>query len=408
MSDYFDRSETRSAKSREAALFREFRPIVSMAKNHAFGLRKQIRSIDISRIKSYQDLARVPTVRKADLMQAVCDEPPYAGVNAARIGAMRHVLAHVATGRGRDWWVASRAMHAAQFKSNDVVLNCGSYHLQASGHMVAEAADSLGCATIAAGPSDVDAHLYCISRFKPAAYCGKPGALRRIVERAGVTNHDISSLTKALVFGAPLSTHFRRQCEARGLRIRQAYFVPEVGVVAYETSAPDGTTCEGMIVNEGVIVEILDPVTEQSVAVGEIGEVTITRLNHDFPVLRMRTGDLSRVIAGVSPCGRTNLRIQGWMGRVEEVVRYKDRMVCPSLVLAMRARHACVRGMRLVVSGSDDIILRAEGTKDDPQLPIKLRTTMQSVLGFEARIDIVPPGVLPRDGKLIVDERARV
>lgn len=410
MSNYFDRNETRSAKSREVALFRDFRAIVSMAKNHAFALRKQIRSVDISQIRGYQDLVRVPTIHRADLTQAVGDEPPYGGVNALRIGAMRHVLAHVATGRGRDWWGASCAMHAAGFRANDVVLNCGSYHLDAGGHMVAAAADSLGCATIAAGPYDVDAHLHCIGRFKPVAYCGKPGVLRRIVERAAATNHDISSLTKALVFGAPLSTHLRRECEMRNLRIHQAYFIPEVGVIAYETRAPDHSLTHGMVVNESVIVEILDPVTEQPIAAGKIGEVTVTRLNKDFPVLRLRTGDLSRFVTGESACGRTNLRIEGWMGRVDEALRINELTVWPSYVLDMRARHASVRRMRLVVSGDDaanDIVLRVEASRDDPQLPVNLRATMQSVLGFEAKIDIVSPGMLPKDGKLIVDERAR-
>jgi phenylacetate-CoA ligase len=274
--------------------------------------------------------------------------------------------------------------------------------------MIHDAAERLRCAVYAAGPDDTDRQIAAIERFRATAYCGKLGVLRRIVERAAVTGRDISTLKKALVFGGPMSTHFRRECEGRGLRIRQAWVTPEIGVIAYETDAPDGRVNEGMIVNEGVHVEILDPETDGPARPGAVGEVVLTRPSVDFPVLRMRTGDLSRFIREPSPCGRSNIRIQGWMGRVEEMTTWRNVRVLPSHVLDMRARHACCRNMKLFVTGdreAAEIVLRVEGPKDDPQLPVNLRATMQNVLGFEAKIDICDLGALPRDGRLIVDER---
>ena len=409
MLDQFDRNETRSWKTREAVTFRDFKAIISIAKSHASLLRKQMRGVDIARIKRREDLAQVPVIRRADLAHATASEPPYGGVLASRPGFMRHLLPTSAAGHARDWWNAARAMHAAGFAKNDIILNCASYHMNYGGHLVDSGASSLGCAVIPAGPAETDRLLEAIRRHTPNAYCGKPGVLRRILEQAAATNIDISLLKKALVFGAPLSTHFRRECEARGLRVRHAYTCPEIGVVAFETSALDGGFNEGMIVNEGVILEIVHPDTNEPVTPGQVGEIVVTRLNVDFPLLRFGTGDLSRIISGASPCGRTNTRIQGWMGRVEETVRFRDQ-VLPSQVLAMGARHACVQQMRLVFSGDahkEESILRVEGPDDDPQLPINLKATMKSVLGFEARIDIVRPGMLPRDGKLIADERPR-
>lgn len=410
MSDHFDRSETRPWKTREAAMFRDFKAIVSLTKAHAPTVRAQTRGVDISKIKHLNDLVNIPVTRYAQRTRLCADAAPYGGYLASRPGSMQQLFLNAAAGHSRDWWSAARALHAAGFVKSDIILNCASYHFSTSGHMIDGAARECGCASIPAGPDSGELQLEALRLIRPNAYCGKPGVLRRLLERAAVGNYDLATLKKALVFGAPLSTHFRKDAEARGVRVRQAYTTPEAGVIAYETSRPDGCLNEGMIVNEGLIVEIVKPGTDTHVKPGEIGEVVISRLNADFPLLRLSTGDLSRVIPGPSPCGRTNLRIQGWMGRVEETARFQDKTVYPSQILEMGARHACVRKMQLVFSNAgnrDDSVLRVEGPNDDPQFPINLNSTMRNVLGFEARIDIVAPGALRNDRKLIFDQRAR-
>ncbi len=411
MTDYFDRNETRPRKTREAAIFRDFKAILSITRPHASALRKQTRDIDITRVRRCEDLARIPVVRGAQIAQMISEDPPYGGRLASRSGFMRHLFFRAASGHGRDWWHAARAMHAADFVKGDIVLNCASYHMAHGGHMVESGAAELGCAVIPAGSGKVDRQLHAIHQLKPTAFCGKPGLLRRILETAAEKNFDVSSIRKALVFGAPLSTHFRREALARGVVVRQAYTTSETGIVAYETSLPDGSLNKGMIVNEGLIVEIVAPGTSEPVRRGDIGEVVVTRLNVDFPILRVGTGDLSREIEGPSPCGRTNMRIEGWMGRVDDVARVGERQIFPSQIIEMSDRHACVGRMRLVLGekgGRVDPTLCVEGPGDDEQLRARLRATISEVLGFEARVDIVGPGTLPDDGRLIVDERVPV
>ena len=408
MSGHYDRNEARARKSRESALFRDFKAILSLTRSHAPALRRQTRDVNIAAIRRGEDLARVPVLRGAQIARMVADDPPFGGRLATRPGFMRQLFFGTASGHSRDWWNAARAMHAAGFVRGDIVLNCASYHMRTGGHMIEGGAMELGCCVIPAGSSKTGRHLEAIRTLRPTGFCGKPGALRKILERADAEKIDVSSIRKALVFGAPLSSHFRREAAARGIVVRQAYTTPDAGIVAFETSKPDGSLNEGMIVNEGVFVEIVRLGGDAPVGPDEVGEIVVTRLNVDLPVLRVGTGDLSRVLAGPSPCGRTNLRIAGWMGRVEDAARIGERRICPSQILAMNDRHACVKRMLLVVNGEGtpaDTTLRVEGPRDDPQLPINLRATMQSVLGFEARVDIVGPGALGDGARLIVDER---
>jgi phenylacetate-CoA ligase len=326
-----------------------------------------------------------------------------------RPGDFRVLLDNVAVGHARDWFGAARAMHAAGIAAHDIVLS-GVSCLEFGAHMIQGGAERIGCAIIPAGLEDVDLQIALIERFRANAYCGKPGILRQILARAAVKGRDVSSLTKAFVFGEFMSTHFRRECEGRGLVIRQAWAAPEVGVIAYQTSGPDGGCADGKVVNEGVIVEIVDPRTGEPVRRGEAGEVVVTRPNVDFPILRMRTGELTREISGPSPCGRTNMRVEGRLGRVDELAAWRDRLLSPSQILQMRARHACCRNMKLFLLGDakgGEAVLRVEGPKDDPHLPVNLRNTMRNVLGFEAKIEIRGEGELPRDGRLIIDQRKR-
>jgi phenylacetate-CoA ligase len=406
MSDHFDRYETRSPKSRENAFFRDLKAIVSVAKSRAAGLRKQVRNINIAEIKRREDLAMIPLMRKTDLRHMQAEHPPYGGFVATRAGALRHLMVGSVEGHARDWWGVARALAAAGFKPGEVILNCFSYHLASAGHMIDSGAAALGCAVIPAGKAKIERQLDAIHQLKPQGFCGKPYFLKQLLDRAAELNRDVSSLTHALVFGAALDPHLRREIEARGIHLRQAFASSDLGVIAYETDGPDGACSGGMVVNEGIILELVKPGSAEPAAMGDVGEVVVSRLNLDYPLLRYATGDLSRMLPGTSPCGRTNMRIEGWLGRADQITTVSGKQILPSQIMEIAARHAEVLRLRLVVT-EQSLLLRAETARDDDGLRRGLADSLHDVTGLSGRVDLVGPGTLPYDRKLIADERPR-
>ena len=404
MSDHYDRYETRSPKSRENAFFRDLKAIVSIAKSRAAGLRKQIRNVNITEIKKREDLARIPLLRKADLRHLQTEEPPYGGFVAARPGTLRHVLVGCVAGHARDWWGAARAMSAAGIRAGDVVLNCFSYHLSSAGHIIDSGASALGCAVIPAGKAPIERQLDAIHELKPTAYCGKPYFLKQLLDRAADMNRDVSSIKRAFLFGAPLDDHLRADLESHGITVREAYATSDLGVVAFECDRADGTRDSGMVLNEGLTLEIVKPGTGTPVCDGEIGEVVVTRLNTDYPLLRLATGDLSRLLPADDRNGRTNQRIAGWLGRADQIVHLGDRDILPTQVMEIARRHAQVSRLRLVVRDSG-IVLKAECTDPCDALSGELAGELRQMTGAVGRIELVPPGSLPYDRKVIADER---
>jgi phenylacetate-CoA ligase len=405
MPDFFDRNDTRPAKSREASLFRNLKTIVAIAKPRASGLRRLLRDCETPTIAQRADLARLPVMRKRDMERMRAEDPPFGGMLATRLGARRRVVLGAPQGQSRDWWNSARALAAAGFEKGDVILNCFSYHLAADGHIIEDGALALGCAVIPAGTARIERKLEAIHALTPNAFCGEPEHLKQLLDQARDLNRDVSSLRKALVFGQHLSPHVRADIEARGIGIHQAFVTADLGVIAYETDLPDGSLNEGMIVSEGLILEIVKPGTNEPARAGEVGEVVVTRVIPDFPLLRMSTGDLSRIIPGPSPCGRTSPRIAGWLGRVDETTRVGDLTLTPSQVLDLGARHACVRRLQLVVSAEDATTLKAEGPAEDVDLPANLKRNMLAISGVDCKIEIVAPGVLTDKSRLVVDER---
>lgn len=323
MPQYFDRQETRAPHSREAALLRDLRAIVAIAKARAPALRRQIKGIDIASIKTRADLARIPVLREADLRTFAAEEPPFGGLVATRASALRRLIMSQGPvfepeGHAKDWWGAARALCAAGFSRGDIVLNCFSYHLASDGFIMDSGANALGCAVIPAGTVDLELLLETIRTLKPTAYCGRPDFLLSLVEYAKQCRANISSITRAVVAGTQLPAGLHRDLESQGICVRQAYRIPRLGIIAYESEGPDGELNEGMVVNEGLILEIVAPGTDEPVRAGEIGEVVVTRLNPDYPLLRFGTGELSALLPGISPCGRTNLRVRGCLGPVEK------------------------------------------------------------------------------------------
>ncbi|HEY1735599.1 MAG TPA: AMP-binding protein [Methylovirgula sp.] len=309
MTDYYDRYEKRAPRSREASLLRDLRGILNVAKSRAGALRLQLRDIDIDSLKTRGDLARIPVMRAAELEERQKQMPPFGGASATRPAALRRLLMAAPhrfqpQGHAKDWWSAARALFAAGIRKGDVVLNCFSYHFGADGHMIDSGCTALGCPVIPAGSDDVEKTLAVIEHYAPNAYCGPADFLKRLLE-AAKDRYGIEAIRIAFFSAADLSTEAKSNLAIRNIKTYEAYATPELGVVAYETEARDA-----LVVNEGLLVEIVRPGTGEPLPVGQRGEIVVTRLNADYPLLRFGTGTLSAIVPGQSPCGRTNMRLK--------------------------------------------------------------------------------------------------
>ena len=307
-------------------------------------------------------------------------------------------------GDGVDWWGAARACFAAGFRSGDIVHNSFAYHLDARRlHSGIGLRRALGCAVIPGGVGNTEQQLEAIAHYKPSGYVGTPDFLKILLDTAEKTGKDASSIKRALVSGAALPASLREELGSRGVAVLQCYATAELGVIAYESEAR-----EGMIVNETVIVEIVRPGTGDPVAEGEVGEVVVTSFNPDYPMIRLATGDLSALLPGVSPCGRTNTRIKGWMGRADQTAKVKGMFVHPKQIAEVAARHPQFARLRLVVgreAEQDTMTLLAECATPDAALEAAAAATLQSVTKLKGGVKLVAPGTLPNDGKVIADER---
>lgn len=406
MSEFFDRYETRPAKARETAFFRDLRAVLKISRARAPALRRQLKSVDVDAIVKRADLAAIPVVRKSDLAAMQAETPPFGGLAAARATQLKRIFSSAGPnfepeGFGKDWWGAARALHAAGMRKGDIVLNCLSYHFVPDGHMMESGAHALSCTVIPAGVDHIEQHLEAIRHLTPTAYCGTPDFLKLLLDTARDAKVDASSIKRALVSGGPLPTVLRRELEKAGVNMRQCYATSDLGVIAYESEA-----AEGLIVNEGFFVEIVRPGTGDPVPEGEVGEIVVTRLNSDYPLLRFATGDLSAALPGQSPCGRTNMRIRGCLGSVDQMTRVKNTFVHPSQVAEIATRHPELARLRLVVTRDkeqDKMVLHAEGNGGCDAAVIA--DTLQSVTRLRGNVEIVAPGSLPDDGKVIADER---
>jgi phenylacetate-CoA ligase len=406
--EHYDRQETRSPASRENTLFRDLRGVLKIAKPRAPALRAQLKGIDLESVKTRADLAAIPLVRKSELKALQDETPPFGGLTASRCAGLKRLLVSPGPifepeGHAKDWWGAARAFFAAGFRKGDIVLNCFSYHLTPGGHIMESGALALGCPVIPAGIGNTDQQLEAIRYLKPSGYCGTPDFLKVLLDRAREMKSDASSIKRGLVSGAALPPTLRKELKDRGIEVYQAYATADLGMIAYESQQSDG-----MIVNEGVIVEIVRPGTGEPVAAGEVGEVVVTRLNADYPLLRFATGDLSAFLPGRSRCGRTNMQLKGWLGRADQTTKVKGMFVHPSQVAEVQKRHPELIRLRLVVTrkGEQDLMtLRAEAKNTGNGLCEAVGSTLQAVTKLRGAVEVVAPGSLPNDGKVIADER---
>jgi phenylacetate-CoA ligase len=409
MSDkpYFDQLETRDPEQRELAQFNLLSDVIRRAIAAAPGWTEHLKSVDPAAVTSREALARLPVLRKSALHVLQARRLPFGGFTTAPPAEVARVFMSPGPifepeGRGEDWWRAARALYAAGVRRGDIVHNTFAYHLTPGGWILDSGARSLGCAVVAAGPGNTEQQIEAIQALKPSVYVGVPDYLKILLDKARDTGKDATSFKKAVVSGGALFPSLRAEYKQRGVATFQTYATADLGIIAYESSALDG-----MIVDEGVIVEIVRPGTGDPVPPGEVGEVVVTSFNRDYPMIRLATGDLSAVLPGISPCGRTNMRIKGWLGRADQTTKVKGMFVHPEQVAEVAKRHASVGRVRLVVGRSgeqDTMTLRAEAS-EDAGLKAKLAETLQSVTKLKGDVELVAPGSLPNDGKVIADER---
>jgi phenylacetate-CoA ligase len=407
MTDFLDSRDGLDPRDREADLFGRL-PAILAAAMRAPAYAEHLRGVDPAAVTDREALARLPVLRKSELPARHKKNPPFGGFVPAPLSAFGRLFTSPgpifeAEGTGSDPWGAARALHAAGLRAGDVVLNTFAYHLTPGGFIMDSGARALGCAVIPAGPGNTDQQLDVIEAFRPAAYCGTPDFLKILIDAAERQGRDASSIRKALCSGAAFPKSLQEEFARRGIEAYQAYATADVGVIAYETSAR-----EGMVVNENLIVEIVRPGTGDPVPDGEAGEILVTSLNETHPLIRLALGDLTAALPEASPCGRTNRRIRGWMGRADQTTKIKGMFVRPEQVAEIARRHPEVGRLRLVVTrdGEADVMtLRAESRMQDEATALSLAATLQAVCKLKGTVDLVAPGTLPNDGKVIADER---
>ena len=412
---YFDILETRDPALREAQLMDRLPALVAHAKEHAGYFGKLLAKVDPTAVTSREALAALPVTRKGDLIALQRDNPPFGGLNARRPNTLARIFMspgpiYDPEGQGRDYWRFARALYAAGFRPCDILHNSFSYHLTPAGSMLETAAHALGCAVVPAGIGQTELQLRAIADIRPAGYAGTPSFLKILFEKAAETGADISCLEKALVSGEALPPSLRAELSGYGCRVLQCYATADLGLIAYESPAQ-----EGMILDEGVIVEIVRPGTGDPVPDGEVGEVVVTTLTPDYPLIRFGTGDMSAILPGLSPCGRTNRRIKGWMGRADQTTKVKGMFVHPGQVADAARRHPEIARFRLVVGGTagrDEMVLRcelkAQGETEsrDAALAARIAESLQATTKLKGTVELVAPGSLPNDGKVIEDTRS--
>ena len=412
MSNHFDALETRDPAQREAAMLAALPNQVAHAKASARAFAQSLQSVDTASVNSRAALAKLPVIRKHELLeqqQALRGTDIFGGFSAIAYGrAMPRIFASPGTiyepeGARSDYWRMARAMFAAGFRENELIHNCFSYHFTPAGSMMETGAHALGCTVFAGGIGQTEQQVQAMAELKPAGYIGTPSFLKIIVEKAAEIGIALPSVRKALVSGEAFPPSLRDWLAERGIAGYQCYATADLGLIAYETSAR-----EGLVLDEGVIVEIVRPGTGDPVPEGEVGELVVTTLNPDYPLIRFGTGDLSAVLPGTCPTGRTNARIKGWMGRADQTTKVRGMFVHPGQVAEVTKRFPAIKRARLVVSGemaNDQLTLKVE-TQETAGLAEKISEAVRDVTKLRADIALVEVGSLPNDGKVIEDARS--
>lgn len=407
MTDHFDALETRSSDQREADLFGRLPGILREAiKAPAYA--QHLKGIDPAAITGRDALAKLPVLRKSELPARHKANPPFGGFVATPPGA----FARLYTSPGpifepqspeTDSWGSARSLFAAGLRSGDVVLNTFSYHLTPGGFIFDSSARALGCAVIPAGPGNTEQQFELIEAYRPVAYAGTPDFLKILLDSAKKNSRDMSSIKRAAVSAAAFPPSLRAEVKSHGIDAYESFGTADLGLIAFETSAR-----EGMVVNENLIVEIVKPGTGDPVREGDVGEIVVTSLNAHHPWIRLAIGDLTAALPGISSCGRTNMRIKGWMGRADQTTKIKGMFVRPEQVADIGKRHPELARLRLVVTRdgeTDAMTLKAETAQASAGLAEAVGATLRAVTKLGGKVELMGVGSLPNDGKVIADER---
>lgn len=416
MTEFFDVLEHRDPAAREAALMAAL-PRQVAAALHAPAFAERLAGIDPAGITSREALATLPVTRKHELLErqkAQRASDPLGGFSTIGwrglrgLGGATRVFQspgpiYEPEGRAIDYWRMARALHAAGFRAGDLVHNSFSYHLTPAGSMMESGAHALGCTVFPGGTGNTELQLQAMAELRADAYAGTPSFLRIALEKAAETGVALPALKKALVSGEAFPPALRDWLRERGIEAYQCYATADVGLIAYETGAR-----QGLVLDEGVIVEIVRPGTGDPVPDGDVGEVVVTVLNPDYPLLRFGTGDLSAVLAGPCPTGRTHTRIKGWLGRADQTAKVRGMFVHPSQVADVLRRFPDAGRGRLVIGGEmarDEMTLQVETARTDAAYAERIAEAIRDVTKLRGEVRLCAPGSLPNDGKVIDDTR---
>jgi len=407
MTNHYDALETRSPSEREADLFARLPGVLRAAAN-APAYAERFKGIDLASVTSRAALAKLPVLRKSELPALHKAAPPFGGFVSQPSGSFGRLFTSPGPifepeSAADDPWRGARAVFAAGFRPGDIILNTFSYHLTPGGFIFDTSARALGCAVIPAGPGNTEQQFELIETYRPAGYSGTPDFLKILLDTADKAGRDASSIKRALVSGAAFPKSLQDEMKARGVDAYQNFGTADLGIIAYETAAR-----EGLVVNENIIVEIVKPGTGDPVADGDVGEIVVTTLDPHHPWVRLALGDLSAVLAGQSPCGRTNMRIKGWMGRADQTTKVKGMFVRPEQIAEIGKRHPELGRLRLVVTRDSEVdvmTLSAECPSSGESLRDEVASTLRAVTKLQGNVTLVAPGSLPNDGKAISDER---
>ncbi|MEM6740183.1 MAG: AMP-binding protein [Pseudomonadota bacterium] len=409
MTRHYDDLETRSPEGRAHTLMQSL-PAQVRAAARLPGYAESLAGVDAAQITTREALATLPVLRKSALGAAQNAHPPLGGFTTTPPTGFAHLFQspgplYEPGQRGNDWWRIGRFLYALGIGAGDIVQNCFGYHLTPAGHIFEDGARAVGATVIPAGTGQTELQARAAAHLGATAYAGTPDYLNAILEQADALVLPLA-ITKAAVSGGALFPSLREGYAARGITCLQCYATADLGLIAYEAPAPDGTVQAGMFVDEGVLVEIVTPGTGDPVPEGEVGEVVVTALNPDYPLIRFATGDLSAVLVEESACGRTNMLIKGWLGRADQTTKIKGMFVRPEQVAEFVARHAELSRARVIArrEGEQDVmIVQVEALGADPAA---LQASMREVFKLSGMVEVVSPGDLPRDGKVIDDQRS--
>jgi phenylacetate-CoA ligase len=408
MSEFYDHLETRSAEERSQAQFAALRDQIKHVQDNTAAYADSLKDFEAQQITDAASFSTLPLTRKSDLIELQKAQRPLGGYTANNTAHYAHVFAspgpiYEPGFAVTDFWRFARSLYASGFRPGDLVHNCFSYHFTPAGQMFDSAAQALGCAVIPAGVGQTELQVQTICDLAPNGYVGTPSFLKIILEQADEMGSDVRSINKAMASGEALPPPLRAGFVERGIRVQQCYGTADLGLIAYESSAQ-----EGLIIDEGVYLEIVRPGTGELVDEGEVGEVVVTNLGREYPLIRFATGDLSAYLPGISPCGRTNQRIKGWMGRADQTAKARGMFIHPEQVDRVVKRHPEILRARLIidwVEQSDQITLRCETKNTDESLTTAIAESIRSICKLRGEVEVVTPGSLPNDGKVIDDIR---